>query len=46
MKDYKHLAVAAFYMGLLVVSQTKTCTTQDVCALLCINMAITYLFKK
>lgn len=42
----KNLPIVAFYAGLMVVAICKTCTTNDVCALLCINMAITYLYKK
>lgn len=42
----KYIMVVGFYIGLLYVFVTKKCTTNDVCVLLCINMAITYVFKK
>lgn len=45
--NYKHYyPVAGLYFGMLFYFLTKTCTTNDVCSLLCFNMAVTYLFKE
>ncbi len=43
--NHKYI-IAGLYVLMIFVTAAKQCTTNDVCMLLCLNMAVTYIFKK
>lgn len=42
----KIVALSYLVFALFIFFSGKKCTTDDICMLLCINMGVTYLFKK